>query len=79
MKIARFDIVRKLKERRLLWLEEAEDLESAKSRMQELASVWPGEFEVMDRGSHQVVAKSALTENRRTEYVSGNSGKVKNA
>ena len=79
VKVARFDIVRRVKERRLLWLEEAEDLESAKSRIQELASVWPGEFEVMDRCSHRVVAKSALTENRGREYVSCNSGKVKNA
>ena len=83
MKVPRFDIVRKLNEQRLLWLEDAADLESAKSRIQELASVWPGEFDVMDRCSHQIVAKNvaknALTENGRGEYVSGNSGKVKNA
>lgn len=53
----RFDIVRKVNAQRLLWLEDAADLESAKSRIQELASVWPGEFDVMDRYSHQIVVK----------------------
>ena len=57
MKLPRFDIVRKVNEQALLWLEEASDLESAKSRIQELASVWPGEFDVMDGCSHQAVAK----------------------
>ena len=57
MKVPRFDIVRKVSAQRLLWLEDAADLESAKSRIQELASVWPGEFDVMDRYTHQIVAK----------------------
>ena len=57
MKLPRFDIVRKVNGQRLLWLEDAADLESAKSRIQELSSVWPGEFDVMDRSSHQIVAK----------------------
>jgi hypothetical protein len=33
----------------------------------------------MDRRSRQVVAESGLTENRRRQYVSGNSGKAKTA
>ena len=53
---SRFDIVRKENERMMLWLEDAADLETAKSRIQELAFVWPGEFEVMDQLSHQIVA-----------------------
>ena len=57
MNVPRFDIVRKVNEQRLLWLEDAADLDSAKSRIQELASVWPGEFDVMDRCSHRIVAK----------------------
>ena len=57
VKLSRFDIVRRVKDQELLWLEEAADLESAKSRIQELASVWPGEFDVMDQCSHQTVAK----------------------
>lgn len=58
VKLPRFDIVRKVNEQKLLWLEEAADLTRAKSRIQELASVWPGEFHVMDQSSHQVVAKA---------------------
>jgi hypothetical protein len=52
-----FDIVRKESEGTLLWLEDAADLESAKARIQELASVWPGEFDVMDQQAHQILAK----------------------
>lgn len=58
MKLPRFDIVRKVNEQKLLWLEDAADLRKAKSRIQELASVWPGEFDVMDQCTHQVVAKA---------------------
>ena len=52
-----FDIVRKENEGKLLWLEDAPDLESAKARIEELASFWPGEFEVMDQQAHQTLAK----------------------
>jgi len=52
-----FDIVRKELEGKLLWLEDAEDLASAKARIQELASFWPGEFDVMDQQTHQTLAK----------------------
>jgi len=51
-----FDIVRRDSEG-LLWLEDAADLECAKARIQELASFWPGEFEVMDQQAHQTLAK----------------------
>lgn len=51
-----YDIIRKENESRLLWLESAEDLESAKSRIRELTSFWPGEFQVLDRDSYQIVA-----------------------
>jgi hypothetical protein len=46
-----------MNEQALLWLEDTADLERAKSRIQELAFIWPGEFDVMDRRSHQIVAK----------------------
>ena len=52
-----FDIVRRENEEKLLWLEDAADLECAKARIQELASFWPGEFEVMDQQTHQTLAK----------------------
>jgi len=85
MKVRCFEIVRRVNEQELLWLEDTADLERAKSRIQELAFVWPGEFDVMDRSSHQIVAKvvgpvdelpvERPTENGRREYV--RSGKFK--
>jgi len=55
MKPHHYDIVRKDGEK-LLWLEDAADLESAESRIQELTSFWPGEFQVMDQQNHRLVA-----------------------
>jgi len=54
-----YDIVRKDDDNHARWLESASDLQSAESRIQELTSVWPGEFQVVDQQSHQVVAKIA--------------------
>jgi hypothetical protein len=51
-----YDIIRKEKECRLLWLEPAENLDTAKSRIRELASFWPGEFQMIVQDSHQLVA-----------------------
>jgi hypothetical protein len=61
VKSQHFDIVRREREGKLLWLEDAEDLASAKARIQELASFWPGEFEVMDQQTHQTLAKVIAT------------------
>jgi hypothetical protein len=58
VKLPHYDIVRRENGRKLLWLEDTADLEKAKTRIQELASYWPGEFEVMDQQSHQAIAKS---------------------
>ena len=66
MKSGHYDIVRKENESKLLWLESAEDLNSAKSRVQKLTSFWPGEFQVLDQDSHQVVATTD-TESDRAE------------
>jgi len=57
VKLQHFDIVRRELEGKLLWLEDAEDLASAKARIQELASFWPGEYEVMDQRAHQTLVK----------------------
>jgi len=51
-----YDIVRK-EGQKLLWLEDAADLNSAKSRIRELTSFWPGEFQVMDQQNHRLVAE----------------------
>jgi hypothetical protein len=56
VKSGHYDIVRKENESRLLWLESAGDLDRATSRVHELTSFWPGEFQVMDQDSHQLVA-----------------------
>jgi hypothetical protein len=55
MKAHHYDIVRK-DVRRSTWLEDAEDLDSAKSRIRELVSFWPGEFQIVDQSSHRIVA-----------------------
>ena len=55
MKQGHYDIVRK-EGQKLLWLEDAADLDSAASRIQELSSFWPGEFQVMDQQNHLMVA-----------------------
>ena len=62
MKPNHYDIVRKEGEK-LLWLEDAADLDSAESRIRELTSVWPGEFQVMDQRNNQQVAIWPSSEN----------------
>lgn len=55
MKAHLYDIVRK-DTRGSVWLEDAEDLDSAESRVRELAAYWPGEFQILDQHSHRIVA-----------------------
>ena len=55
----RYDIVRKEDDTRTVWLESASDLNAAESRIEELTSFWPGEFQVVDQQTHRVVAKIA--------------------
>jgi hypothetical protein len=42
-----------------IWLETSPDLVTAKSRIKEIASFWPGRFEVIDRQSQRIVAAVA--------------------
>jgi hypothetical protein len=58
MKPHEYDIVRKDDDSYAVWLESASDLDAAESRIQELTSVWPGEFLVIDQQTHQIVAKA---------------------
>jgi hypothetical protein len=58
MNTRHYDIVRK-EHGRLVLIEEAPDLEHARFRIRELASFWPGEFQVMDQHNHQPIAKSS--------------------
>ena len=66
MKLHHYDIVRKEGDK-LLWLEDAADLDSAASRIRELTSFWPGEFQVMDQQNHRLVAEN--TESRHIQVA----------
>ncbi len=52
-----YDIIRKDHDKLALWLEAASDVDSAESRIRELASFWPGEFRVIDQQTHQIVTQ----------------------
>jgi hypothetical protein len=54
----RYDIVRKESEKALFWLEGAPELSAAKSRVAELLSFWPGEYQIFDLETKQVVFSS---------------------
>jgi len=56
-----FDIQEKIDEVSFRWLEVAQDLRSAKSRIEERQALSPGEYVVFDRRIEQIVAKSNLT------------------
>jgi len=52
----RYDIVRKESEEAAFWLENAAELSVAQSRVQELLSFWPGEYQIFDLTTQQVVS-----------------------
>ena len=70
MKSGHYDIVRRENESPLRWLESADDLNSAKSRILELTSFWPGEFQVLDHDSHQIVAATDMSRRQPRQVVS---------
>ena len=51
----RYDIVRKESEKAIYWLEGAPELSVAKSRVAELLSFWPGEYQIFDLQTKQMV------------------------
>ena len=51
----RYDIVRKESEKAIYWLEGAPELSIAKSRVEELLSFWPGEYQIFDLETKQAV------------------------
>jgi hypothetical protein len=55
MRSRHYDIVRKDHDKLAIWLETASDLDTAESRIEELTSFWPGEFQIMDQQNHQIV------------------------
>jgi len=52
-----YDVVRKENEKIVLWLEDFAELDEATSRIQKLSSFWPGEYQVIDRKTQQMVAR----------------------
>jgi hypothetical protein len=57
MKSHQYDIVRQEDDDSAIWLEAASDLNAAESRIQELVSFWPGEFQILDQQNHRIVAR----------------------
>ena len=55
----RYDIVRAESEKRLIWLEGAADFETARSRVDQLLSFWPGKYQIFDLRTKQVVLDTA--------------------
>jgi hypothetical protein len=51
----RYDIVRKESEKAIYWLESAAELSVAKARVAELLPFWPGEYQIFDLETKQVV------------------------
>ena len=60
----RYDIIRKV-ERTVYWLEGAAELSVAKSRVAELFSFWPGEYQIFDLETKQVVFTSSTASTLR--------------
>jgi hypothetical protein len=54
MKSRHYDIVREENDKSAIWLESGSDLSIAESRVEEFASFWPGEFQIMDQQNHQI-------------------------
>ena len=65
----RYDIVRKESEKAMYWLEGAPDLAVAKSRVAQLLSFWPGEYQVFDVETKQVVFSSSAVSTLRPAPV----------
>lgn len=55
----RYDIVRRENEKAAFWLEGAPELSAAKSRVEELLSFWPGEYQIFDLETKAVVLTSS--------------------
>jgi hypothetical protein len=58
MDFARYDIVRR-EDKSAIWLETSADLNTAKSRIKEIVSFWPGSYEVVEQPSQRIVAAAA--------------------
>jgi hypothetical protein len=57
MHLTPFDILKRHDDGSFIWLEAAQDLTVAQTRLQELSAHTPGEYFVFDQRSQQIVAK----------------------
>ncbi len=71
MNLRRYDIIRKDHDKLALWLEAAADLRAADSRIEELASFWPGTFQIIDQQSQQIVEKIIGPSDRNWAIAAG--------
>lgn len=55
----RFDIVRRENEKAVFFLEAAPELSAAKSRVEQLLSFWPGQYQIFDLETKQAVLTTA--------------------
>jgi hypothetical protein len=69
MKSRHYDIVRKENNKSTIWLEAAPNLNVAESRIEELASFWPGEFQIMDQQNHRVLESIVSREPHQRQKV----------
>jgi hypothetical protein len=56
----RYDILRKNSEEAVIFLEGVADLSAAESRVKELLSFWPGDYQIFDLQTKQVVFNTEL-------------------
>ena len=61
MSTPHLDILKRERDGNFVWLEAAQDLQRAKSRLEELAQRSPGEYFVFDQKAQQIVAKIGAT------------------
>jgi len=55
----RFDIVRRENEKAVFFLEGAPELNAAMSRVEQLLSFWPGQYQIFDLETKQAVLTTA--------------------
>ena len=58
MEVTGYDIVKR-EGKGSIWLETAADLNSARSRIRQIVSFWPGRYEVVEQQSQRVVGATA--------------------
>jgi hypothetical protein len=61
MRLDAFDILKRQEDGSLIWLDAARDIELAKSRLEQLSALWPGEYFVFDQQTQTLLEVSTTT------------------